>query len=623
MSFLGKIEDMDFMKKRTLISLFILLFLTVCICSFFPSVEHKACINEAEEIGNNYSLYILDNEKKIVQPFQMQGETLKSISLFLTGYEATSNEIIEIKIKDEGHTAYSKKISLMQFNPSGYTEIPVDTTLKNGYTYNLELCANGKGTPRVVTIPEAEAFFKYGKEIVKNQKIAFNFCGEINVIDYKHLSIQSLILLLSLCGAYVILKINIFNCRSWRIDELFVVVTFFCVLILLGTTIITHGENTSHFFFHDEIDTGMDFFNSIVYLKGNAPYKLYSTLYPPLANAFFAILFSCVPKRISAFWPTSFEESVEMRQTKMDLRFYQQPILLFVFFIISCIILLLYICQKILKENMMSVFASMVFSYGMIMAVERGNIVILSLVFSYLFIIGRKSNNLIKRELSYVSLAIAAGLKLYPALYGILLLKEKKWKEAIRTFIYGCLALVLPCFLFQEKLNGLLEWGKILFQFKGTSEIPWIGNGMANLVNRVCLYLSKIIKMPYMSNKSNVVALSVLFALLLCSIMLQKEEECIFILTVVLCSMQSQGEYIFIYYLIPLLIMLKNDVKITKEHSFFPICTVLLTVPLPLFYIRDIFYPRSVLVQILYIGIIVWTVIHAVFNRVISKVAST
>lgn len=64
MSFLGKIEDMDFMKKRTLISLFILLFLTVCICSFFPSVEHKVCINEAEEIGNNYSLYILDNEKK-------------------------------------------------------------------------------------------------------------------------------------------------------------------------------------------------------------------------------------------------------------------------------------------------------------------------------------------------------------------------------------------------------------------------------------------------------------------------------------------------------------------------------------------------------------------------------
>ena len=52
----------------------------------------------------------------------------------------------------------------------------------------------------------------------------------------------------------------------------------------------THGEIFSEIFFNDSLDTGMDFFHSIEYTRGRAPYDLFETLYPPLANLFFYII---------------------------------------------------------------------------------------------------------------------------------------------------------------------------------------------------------------------------------------------------------------------------------------------------------------------------------------------
>ena len=43
--------------------------------------------------------------------------------------------------------------------------------------------------------------------------------------------------------------------------------------------------------------------------------------------------------------------------------------------------------------------------------------------------------------------ALAAGLKLYPAIFGLLLLFDKKYKEAIRLVVYGILAVVIPFIL--------------------------------------------------------------------------------------------------------------------------------------------------------------------------------
>lgn len=50
------------------------------------------------------------------------------------------------------------------------------------------------------------------------------------------------------------------------------------------------------------------------------------------------------------------------------------------------------------------------------------------------------------RELALICLACAAAMKLYPALFGLLLLSDKKYKEAVRAVIYGIVLLVVPFF---------------------------------------------------------------------------------------------------------------------------------------------------------------------------------
>ena len=84
-----------------------------------------------------------------------------------------------------------------------------------------------------------------------------------------------------------------------------------------------------------------------------------------------------------------------------------------------------------------------------IYAYERGNLIQLTVVLSTIFLLCYNSKNKIIKEISFICLATAAALKIFPALFGILLLFDKKYKEAMRLIIYGINFTSLP-FLFFE-----------------------------------------------------------------------------------------------------------------------------------------------------------------------------
>lgn len=60
------------------------------------------------------------------------------------------------------------------------------------------------------------------------------------------------------------------------------------------------------------------------------------------------------------------------------------------------------------------------------------------------------------RELALILIALAAGFKIYPALFGLLYLKEKRYREAGRLIIYGMIAFFVP-FVFFGGFHGLLQ----------------------------------------------------------------------------------------------------------------------------------------------------------------------
>ena len=89
-------------------------------------------------------------------------------------------------------------------------------------------------------------------------------------------------------------------------------------------------------------------------------------------------------------------------------------------------------------------------------AFERGNLVLYAMVFLMLGLALRDSSNKALRELSLVMVAVSAGFKLYPALFGFLWIAEKRYKEAARLVVYGLASFFVP-FLFVDSFTNYLR----------------------------------------------------------------------------------------------------------------------------------------------------------------------
>ncbi|MEG0878588.1 MAG: glycosyltransferase family 87 protein, partial [Oscillospiraceae bacterium] len=107
--------------------------------------------------------------------------------------------------------------------------------------------------------------------------------------------------------------------------------------------------------------------------------------------------------------------------------------------------------------------ALMLFSAPFMFERTRANIITIAVVFLAFYLIGKDSNDKLVREFALISLAISAGVKIYPAVFGMLLIKEKRYKEAIRTVIYGIAAFILPFFMF----GGVSVITKMITQLLG------------------------------------------------------------------------------------------------------------------------------------------------------------
>jgi hypothetical protein len=109
---------------------------------------------------------------------------------------------------------------------------------------------------------------------------------------------------------------------------------------------------------------------------------------------------------------------------------------------------------------------------------ERANLIILALLFTMLFVRLKDSEKPIVRELSYICLAVAASLKIYPALFGLLLVREKRWKDCLRCVGWGLVLFLFP-FLFFEGFTGLFT---LLRNILNTSSLFQV-NGYGYKVN--------------------------------------------------------------------------------------------------------------------------------------------
>ena len=177
--------------------------------------------------------------------------------------------------------------------------------------------------------------------------------------------------------------------------------------------------------------------------------------YPPLAYLLFypLILVSSTPEKIC------YADNVYYYL------YYYQPlwVLLFVVFLIIIVVAFYTLCFQQFRNYSVSNFDAIMtciafcLSYPMLYTIERGNILIVSMLALSVFIFYYDSQCKWKKECALFSLAISIGLKLSPAIFGVLLIQSKDWKALVRVICYSMFFLIFPFFFFNGGIYNLLQ----------------------------------------------------------------------------------------------------------------------------------------------------------------------
>ncbi len=209
-----------------------------------------------------------------------------------------------------------------------------------------------------------------------------------------------------------------------------------------------------------------DYFYHIFYGRDlTKTYNAYDVdpCFPPLTYLFYHYLYRIAP--------------VSDMTSLKDVQTYPYYMCIFVICMSATVILFSYSVQvfneKMLKKNStgknLLLTLVLLFSFPIgASAVERANpsfMVLIVLLFALAF---RDSEKPVLRETALLLIAFAANIKLYPAIFGLLYLKEKRWKEAIRLLIYGIALFVIP-FFFLEGLKSIKEFLVIMYLMEGRS----------------------------------------------------------------------------------------------------------------------------------------------------------
>lgn len=333
------------------------------------------------------------------------------------------------------------------------------------------------------------------------------------------------------------------------------------LFVFLIGNYLTAGTFFRELFYKIENDFALDFhvflsesvLNNYCYIENNQGFN------PPLIK----IISLFIYRSFSPEYQLMFEQS-SIYNTQQDIRLIVQAMLPFIFFIIIGMVLLCLIVFSHKTGNLFErwyyVFLASV-NIGIVFAIERGNYVIIAVPLSLFFVLNYNSNNKYIKEFSLISLAVAAGLKVYPCLLGVLLLKNKMWKESMRTIFYGCVTLFGP-FVFYGGFAGIIGF---LSGLKGTGETS-SRLGTLNMTSffYTMLNMAKVPKSEIILQMGYLKIFAILLLLLaIVCLFTFKEEWKVVLMTVLLMILYSgtAHTYMLAFLIIPIFLFFN------KEHN--------------------------------------------------------
>jgi hypothetical protein len=203
------------------------------------------------------------------------------------------------------------------------------------------------------------------------------------------------------------------------------------IIYMICVGFVTNGEGVIGLFINHITDTFMDFFCSLAY--GRHPYEA-MVIYPPLINVFYALIGTLLPKELLAQGPMAVRDSQ------------YGGILTGVYFSVSAM-LFMYAVLKLGRasaEETLLMCVTLSLSMPFLFHIERANSILLAVIFTMLYLAKYDAEKTWKRHLAFICLSIAAAIKIYPAIFGLLLIRERRWKDALWCILYGVAVFILP-----------------------------------------------------------------------------------------------------------------------------------------------------------------------------------
>lgn len=324
-------------------------------------------------------------------------------------------------------------------------------------------------------------------------------------------------------------------------------------------------------------DSFMDFFNSVSHAMGREPYAL-AAIYPPLCYAFYWVCGMLMGNDAMAILENHYASQLELKQLTL-------PMLVFLaYFTITLVIFLWLLTQMKQGKRYEKVWLACVImcSVPFIYQFERANIIFLSLLFTMVFFWLKDSTNKWLRELSYICLAIAAALKIYPAIFGILLVVEKRYKDAIRLMIYGIVFFFVP-FLFVRGGFGTIPTFLENLTYTSTEYSATREGYKVNFSALISYAATQVSSNKILWEQIGEKSALLISALGICVLpWIKKNWKRVLLLTCILVGLPNMSfEYTVIFMIIPLIMFLDGE-KNRVDKIVYTTLFILIFFPLPL-----------------------------------------
>lgn len=413
-------------------------------------------------ISNNYdNIFQTDNENFGIRFELSKYNKLGAILMTggsgrdLLGFSYSNNLTVIISKKDKGNLYAFHLMENVKFNKwysfdikvkkGRYVEIDIDgkTVLKffdkrNDFNINSQKIAIGKGFNDQRIFDGAIRNFNINYSVFKEKdtlsiKFLAFLCSRRIIEIFMYLVFGFSIFLCFLkISKYFVMDGEINNYRLNFLTE-FVLIGMYLFLFMFFLSVDYKSYAFPMLFVPS--DRFMDFFNVNFFMKNLNPYLGSDTSYPP-----FALLFA-YPFSKLANYNLSYASNTA-RTFAGNMSFY-----IFIMMFISVMFSFLYKNIKLYKKSLI-----LFFSLPVLFLIDRGNYLIFSFMFLYMFITFYHNPKF--KNLSLIFLALAISLKIYPIVFLLLLLSDRRYKDILKVLFFTTILSVIPLLFFK---GGFVE----------------------------------------------------------------------------------------------------------------------------------------------------------------------